>query len=124
MRVLTEFELSSPLVRQNRASPAATRSSHGRLRINTNDPRAEAQAVDTTSMYLRFSSVAHVRAGDDVLRVDHLRGPVLRSLRAGVGQTRPLLVRGPSIMLCEVVDDAVRGGAGPRCGTDFFIKYG
>ena len=75
-------------------------------------------------MYLRLSSVAHVRAGDDELRVDHLRGPVLRSLRSGVGQARPLLVSRPSAVLREVEHDAVRGRPGPRCGINISLEHG
>ena len=75
-------------------------------------------------MYLRFGSLIDVRAGDDELRVDHLRGPLLFRIFPGTGQARPLLVGRPSIMLCEVVDDAVRRRPGPRCGINIFIKYG
>ena len=75
-------------------------------------------------MYLRFGSLIDVRAGDDELRVDHLRGPVLRALHSGVGQARPLLERGPSIMLREVEHDAVRGRTGAGRGAYILIKYG
>ena len=75
-------------------------------------------------MYLRLSSVAHVRAGDDELRLHNLRGPFLRSLFTGVSKTRPLLERGPSIVLREVEHDAVRGRPGPRCGAYISFKYG
>ena len=75
-------------------------------------------------MYLRFSSVAHVRAGDDVLRVDHLRGPVLRSLRTGTGQARPLFVSSTSAVLREVEHDAFCGGTSTRCGIDLPVEHG
>ena len=65
-----------------------------------------------------------MRARHDVVRVDHLRGPVLFRIRPGTGQARPLLERGPSIVLREVEHDAVRGRASPRCWTYIFIKYG
>ena len=75
-------------------------------------------------MYLWFSSVAHVRAGDDVLRVDHLRGPLLFRILSRVSKIGPLLVSRPSIMLCEVVDDAVRRGTSPRRGIDLPVEHG
>ena len=75
-------------------------------------------------MYLRFSSVAHVRAGDDVLRVDHLRGPVLRSLRSGVGQTRPLLVSSTSAVLREVEHDAFCGRTSAGRRIDLPVEHG
>ena len=75
-------------------------------------------------MYLRFSRLAHVRAGDDELRVDHLRGPVLRSLRSGTREISPLLFRNSSIVLREVEHDAVRGRPGPRCGAYISFQYG
>ena len=75
-------------------------------------------------MYLRLSSVPDVRAGDDVVRVDHLRGPVLRSLRSGVGQARPLLFRNSSIVLREVEHDAVRRRAGPGRRAHLPFEHG
>ena len=82
----TQLAAGAPKHRAKPGGPPqrSTRRSHGRLRINTNESRPEAEAVDNTRLRLRFSSLAHVRARDDVLRVDHLRGPVLRSLRTGV----------------------------------------
>ena len=114
---------------KHRASPAGhaalhTRRSHGRLRQRPHDQRAEAEAVHSTRRRLRLSSLIDVRAGHDVLRVDHLRGPVLRSLRSGVGQTRPLLVGRPPIVLREVEHDAVRGRASPGRGINISFKYG
>ena len=114
---------------KHRASPAGhaalhTRRSHGRLRINTNESRPETEAVHSPSMYLRLSSVAHVRAGHDVVRVDHLRGPLLFRIFPGVGETRPLLECGPPIVLREVVDDAVRRRPGARCGTYISLEHG
>ena len=122
----TQLAAGAPKHRAKPGGPPqrSTRRSHGRLRINTNESRAEAQAVDGPSLRLRFSSFIDVRAGDDVVRVDHLRGPVLRSLRSGVGQTRPLLVGRASIVLREVEHDAVRRRAGPRCGINISFKYG
>ena len=75
-------------------------------------------------MYLRLGSLIDVRAGHDELRVDHLRGPVLFTVFPGIGQARPILVSRPSIMLCEVVDDAVRGGTSTRCGINIPVEYG
>ena len=75
-------------------------------------------------MYLRFSSVAHVRAGDDVLRVDHLRGPLLFRIFPGVGETRPLLFSNSPIVLREVEHDAVRRRPGARCGTYISLEHG
>ena len=75
-------------------------------------------------MYLWFSSVAHVRAGDDVLRVDHLRGPLLFRILSRVSKIGPLLVSRPSIMLCEVVDDAIRGRTGAGRRFDLPVEHG
>ena len=75
-------------------------------------------------MYLRLSSFIDVRAGDDELRVDHLRGPLLLGIRAGVGEARPLLVSRPSIVLREVEHDAVRRRASPRCGINIPLEHG
>ena len=75
-------------------------------------------------MYLRFSSLIDVRAGDDVLRVDHLRGPLLFRVLSRVSKIGPLLERGPSIMLCEVVDDAVRRWPGAGRRFDLPVEYG
>ena len=75
-------------------------------------------------MYLRISSVAHVRAGHDELRLYYLRGPILRSLRSGTGQARPLLERGPSIVLRAVEHDAFCGRTSAGCGTYISFKYG
>ena len=75
-------------------------------------------------MYLRLSSLIDVRAGHDELRVDHLRGPVLRSLRSGVGQTRPLFVSSTSAVLREVEHDAFCGGTSTRCGIDLPVEHG
>ena len=75
-------------------------------------------------MYLRLSSFIDVRAGDDELRVDHLRRPFLLGIFTGVSKIGPLLERRPSIMLCEVVDDAVRGGTSPRCGPHLPLEHG
>ena len=75
-------------------------------------------------MYLRFSRLAHVRTGDDELRVDHFRGPLLRSLRSGFGQTRPLFVSSTSAVLREVEHDAVRGRASAGRRAYISFKYG
>ena len=98
--------------------------SHGRLRRRPHDPRGEAEAVYTVSMYLRISSVAHVRAGHDVVRVDHLRRPFFLGICTGTGQARPLLVGRPSIVLREVEHDAVRRRPGPGRRPYFSFKYG
>ena len=75
-------------------------------------------------MYLWFSSVAHVRAGDDVLRVDHLRGPLLFRILSRVSKIGPLLVSRPSVVLREVEHDAVRGRASPGRRFDLPVEYG
>ena len=98
--------------------------SHGRLRRRAHDPRAEAEAVHTVSMYLRFSSVPDVRAGDDVLRVDHLRGPFLFRILSRVSKIGPLLVGRPSVVLREVEHDAFCGRSGAGRGPYFSFKYG
>ena len=75
-------------------------------------------------MYLRISSVAHVRAGHDELRVDYFCGPFLLGICPGTRETRPLLFSNSPIVLREVVDDAVRRRAGPRCGINISFEYG
>ena len=75
-------------------------------------------------MYLRLGSVAHVRAGHDVLRVDHLRGPLLLYLFTGVSKIGPLLVGRPSVVLREVEHDAFCGRSGAGRGPYFSFKYG
>ena len=122
----TQLAAGAPKHRAKPGGPPqrSTRRSHGRLRINTNEPRAKTEAVHTTGMYLRFGSLIDVRAGDDELRVDHLRGPLLFRIFPGTGQARPLLVGRPSAVLREVVDDAVRGGAGPGRRFDLPVEHG
>ena len=110
---------------KHRASPAGHAALHdGRLRRRPHESRAEAQAVHSTSMRLRFSSVAHVRAGHDELRVDHLRGPLLFRILSRVSKIGPLLVGRPSVVLREVEHDAFCGRAGPGRRPYIFIKYG
>ena len=75
-------------------------------------------------MYLRLGSLIDVRAGDDVLRLYNLRRPFLFRIRSRVSKIGPLLVSNSPIMLCEVVDDAVRRGTSTRCGTYISFKYG
>ena len=75
-------------------------------------------------MYLRLGSLIDVRAGDDVLRVDHLRGPFLRYLFPGTGQARPLLFSNSPIVLREVEHDAVRGGTSSGRRAYISFKYG
>ena len=107
-----------------RATQRSTRRSHGRLRQRPHEQRAEAEAVHTTSMYLRLSSLIDVRAGDDELRVDHLRRPFLFRILSRVSKIGPLLVGRPSIVLREVEHDAVRRRPGPGRRPYIFIKYG
>ena len=75
-------------------------------------------------MYLRLSSVAHVRAGDDELRVDYFCGPFLLGICPGTRETRPLLFSNSPIVLREVEHDAVRRRPGPGRRPYIFIKYG